>query len=159
MFFGSVIPFATYSVPALASLCVMYMMIEFGGGTAAVVYAAISLLSVLLAADKETALMFTCFFGYYPIIKCVFERKLSRPIAWLLKFLVFNVSICATYFVITKIIIVPAVLEEFKTYTVWFVALLLLLGNILLVVFDLALTKLISAYLFKYRSRFIESTH
>ena len=38
------------------------------------IYAAVAVLSLLFAADKEAALLFVLFFGYYPVLKSFLER-------------------------------------------------------------------------------------
>lgn len=157
MFFGSVIPFATYSVPAMASMCVLYMVIEFQNKVAFIVYLAISLLSGLLVPDKEIAMMFIFFFGYFPIVKAVFEKKFSRPVALLFKFIVFNISVSLAYLIMTKIFVVESVLMEFKSYTILFMVALLVLGNIMLFFFDLALTKIVWYYLYNLRNKLIKN--
>lgn len=157
MLFGSIIPFSTFSVPALASFCVIFMLIELGTPAAFLCYVAISVISMLIVADKEIALLFVCFFGYYPILKAFFEKKLKKPLAIIAKLLVFNVSMCGLYYVITHVFIIESVLTEFEAYTKYFILLLLALGNVLLIVFDFALTRIISLYLFKLRDRLIKS--
>lgn len=156
MFFGSIVPFATFSVPALASMCVLYIMIEFGTSASVIVYLSISLLGILLVQDKEIALLFVCFFGYYPIVKAQFEKKLSPIPAFICKFVVFNGSMLALYYVITQVIVIDAVLDEFLDYSVPLLVAILLVGNIFFAIFDLALTKLISYYLMQLRERIIK---
>lgn len=157
MFFGSVIPFATYSVPAMASFCVLFMVIEFGNTVAFMVYAAISLLSALLVPDKEIAMMFIFFFGYFPIIKAIFEKKFAKPIAILFKFIIFNLSVSLAYVIMTKVFVIEAVQNEFKSYTLLFMAALLIMGNIMLFFFDLALTKIVWLYLYKLRNKLVKN--
>ena len=48
-------------------------VIEIGGENGAwMIYAAVAVLSLLFAADKEAALLFVLFFGYYPVLKIFF---------------------------------------------------------------------------------------
>ncbi len=157
MFFGSLIPFATFTVPAIASLCITYMMLEFGTATAMLVYAAISLLSLLFVPDKEIAALFVSFFGYYPVVKCLFEKHLATPLCWAAKAAVFNVSTVLMYWVITRVFIVESVRQDFAEYAGWMYIALLVCGNIMLVVFDIGLSKLIWAYLRHWREKLFKS--
>ena len=69
MFLTGLFPFATYALPAMAGTLLIVVVIELGRPTATMVYAAVSLLSLLITPDKEAALMFVVFFGYYPANK------------------------------------------------------------------------------------------
>jgi len=156
MFLGSVIPFATISVPAIASVCVLLFVAEFGKASALGVYFVTAVLSFLVAPDKEMALLFFCFFGFYPVVKSVIEQKFHKGIlGWVIKFLIFNLCIVSLYIVITKIFVIPAVQAEFREMTRWFVAGLLALSNITFFVFDIALTRLVSAYIFAVRPKLL----
>ena len=42
---------------------------------ALIVYVAVSILSIFMTPDREAAIMFICFFGHYPIIKGIIERR------------------------------------------------------------------------------------
>ena len=76
MFATGMIPFSYYALPALAGLVLIAVREENGLSTALIVFAAVSLLSVFVVPIKEAALLFIAFFGYYPIIKAIFESKL-----------------------------------------------------------------------------------
>lgn len=78
----AVIPFLTYALPAAAGMLIVFMVIETDKKWAFGVYAAVAILGVLLVPDKEVAVMYIAFFGYYPILKAVMESKL-RPRALL----------------------------------------------------------------------------
>ncbi len=153
LFLGSILPFATFIAPALASLCVLYFQLEYGRGMAAVVYAAVGILAALLAPDKEQALLFICFIGYYPIVKGLFERLRSRALALLLKIALCDLSMAALYYVLTKVLVVEAVREEFEAYTTTVLVSLLVLGTVTFVLFDAALTRLSVYYEVKLRPK------
>ena len=90
MFFTGVFPFATYALPALAGLLMVVIVIDFDYKWALSVYAVVSILALLITPDREAAIMFIAFFGYYPTLKSIFEKLKSRVLEWILKFLVFN---------------------------------------------------------------------
>ncbi|MEG0750905.1 MAG: hypothetical protein RR998_04075 [Oscillospiraceae bacterium] len=153
MFFGSIIPFATFVAPAAASLAVLYFCLEFTGKTAFAVYAVIAALAVLVSPDKEQALLFACFFGYYPVVKLALERSLPKAAAWICKLLVCDTSLFALYYIITQIFVIDAVREEFAQYTSILFIVLAVLGDITFVIFDLALTRLSMIYLARVRPK------
>ena len=72
MMAGSWIPAATFCCPVLASLPVMAAQRSYGGRSALLCYAASAILSLLLAADKEAAMLFLCL-GYWPAVKPRFD--------------------------------------------------------------------------------------
>lgn len=153
MFLGSVIPFATYISPALASLAVLYFAVEYNTGAALLVYAAISALALLIAPDKEQALLFACFLGWYPAAKLPLERKLRAPAALIVKLALCNASLFSLYYIITRVLVIAAVRDEFAEYSTAIVIALAVLGNLTFVIFDRALTRLAMLWLAKWRPR------
>jgi len=147
MMFGSVIPFATFVVPCLAALSVAYFCVEYNLRTAMMVYASISLLSLLLSADRELSLVFVFVTGCYPVIKVVLERTRRRILSWTLKLLWFNAAIVSMYALITRIFVVAQVRSEFEEFTSGFTLLLLALANLTFFLYDLNLTRLTRIYL------------
>ena len=93
MFFGGVVYVFAYTVPMLLGLISVMIKKSFGTGSAVFVYIAVSLLSLMLVPEKESVLMFVLFFGYYPIIRESFEKVKSKAIRFILKLLLFNVSL------------------------------------------------------------------
>ena len=153
MFLGSVIPFATYISPALASLAVLYFAVEYHTGAALLIYAAISALALLIAPDKEQALLFACFLGWYPAAKFPIERKLKAVPAMVFKLVLCNASLFALYYVITRVLVIAAVRDEFAEFTTAIVIALAVLGNLTFIIFDKALTRLSMLWLAKWRPR------
>ena len=66
-------PYVTYALPALAGCFLVIISIEINKKWAFVVYAAVGALSFLVC-EKEAAVLYIFFFGYYPILKAVFEQ-------------------------------------------------------------------------------------
>ena len=75
----SYFPYLTYAVPAVAGLLIMITVIEAGHKWGIGAYIAASAL-VFLFAEPEGKLLYICFFGYYPILKAVFDRRKSRAL-------------------------------------------------------------------------------
>ena len=66
MFLTAVIPTLTYALPAAAGVLLIIVVIDVDKKWAFGVYAAVSLLSLLVLPDKEAAVMYVFFFGHYP---------------------------------------------------------------------------------------------
>lgn len=152
MFLSGVIPIGTYALPALAGILLIAVVIEAGRSFAAAVFAAVVLLSFFVSPDKETALCYAIFFGYYPILKSIFESINNKALQIILKLLVFNTAALASYFIAVNLLSVPA--DTFYIGKLNLPLLLLAVGNIMFIVYDFALTLLISTYFKRLRKIF-----
>jgi hypothetical protein len=79
MLLTSVIPFGTFAFPAFAGMLLISIVIELGNSWAFLVYFTVSTLSLLLLTDKEAALYYVIFLGFYPIVKGLIEKMLGTP--------------------------------------------------------------------------------
>ena len=100
---------------------------------------------VLLPFPKTVALIYVAFSGYYVILKARLEC-LRRPLAWAAKLAVFNVALTVLVILSTWILHVPDGLFEANIFVY-------LLGNVTFIVYDIALTGLITTYLRVWRKR------
>ncbi len=148
----TVIPVLTYTAPAFAGILLMLIVIEMNKKWAFGVYVAVSVLGLLLATDKEASVMYIAFFGYYPILKAVLEAKLPRAAEYILKFLIFNVSMIVSYFVLIKVFGMP--MDDMNELGKYGPLILLAMGNVVFLLYDVALTKLVIVYQMKFQKRF-----
>lgn len=146
---GSLIEVLDLSTAVIASMLCIYAVIEMGKGYPWMIWLVTSILSLILLPLKTPALFYAFFAGFYPILKEKLE-KLSRPISILLKLVVFHASL-ALIFLVLKLFL-PAMLE---TYGMWWMP-FVLYGLLLVcfVVYDIALTRLITFYLLRFRKYF-----
>ena len=142
----TIIPIATYTMPALAGMVLIVVVIENGYSTAWMVYAAVGFLSLFICPDKEAAMLFVGFFGYYPVLKGKLEKIRVRLVEYLVKFVVFNVAMIANYLIIIYLFGIQDVLEEVGPLGQYSVVLLLLMGNVVFFISDVALSRIITAY-------------
>ena len=142
---GSVVQVLDLSVAVIASLFVVFAVIELGGSYPYLLYAVTSLLAMLLLPTKTAALAYVCFTGYYPIIKSKLEKsRLPRFACWLCKILVFNVVLALVVLVAVLVLHLPVPRAYY-----W----MLLLLTPVFVLYDVALTRLISFYIVRLRDR------
>lgn len=144
MFLTALVPVGTYALPALAGVLLIVAVIELGTGWAWLVYIASSILSLLIAGDKEAAMLYVVFFGYYPILKAVFEKIQKKLLACLLKFGVFNASMVIGYFLSIRVLGVPE--DSFTLFGVYLPAVFLILGNFVFILYDYAVSALVVTY-------------
>ncbi len=145
MFIAGVIDVLDYTVSAVCSLIITFMIIEFGNAEAVSVYFASSILALIVIPSKISALLYVAFCGWYPFAKKLIER-LPRKISFVVKLLVFNSVLGIIFFVAKKLFL----LENIST--VYFLA-LFFLSNFTFVIYDKLITKLIWLYVNKYRSK------
>lgn len=151
MFLTGVFPFATYALPAMAGTLLVVVVLELNRATAVMVYVSVSLLSLFIAPDKEAALVFIFFFGYYPILKGLIEQIRLRPLELAVKYILFNGMMVLVYFLMIQFLGMQYVADEMMEYGPYGLYFLLGAGNFMFFYYDKALTGLISAYIYQFR--------
>ena len=148
----AVVPFLTYAQPAVAGAMMIFAVIEIDKKWAFGIYAAVAILGIFLVPDKEVAVMYLAFFGYYPILKAVIESKCGRFLEWILKILAFLTTITVSYWLMIKFMGVT--IDETETWGKWAIPILLGMGTAAFIIYDIALTKLVFIYNVKFRRHF-----
>lgn len=157
MFLTSVIPFGTYAFPCFAGILLILLVFNLGYRWAVAVYFVTAVLSFLLLTDKEAALYYTAFLGFYPILKGVIERIGSKAVQYVIKIIVFNVCIIITAFFIGLMLLsVPK--ESFTLFGVYLPWLFLIAGNVVFILYDLCVTRLVTIYLLKWHNKINKNT-
>ena len=154
MMLTGLIPMGEFALPAIAGMFLIPIVTEIGCGAAWLTYGAVSLLSLIAAPSKECALYYVLFLGCYPLIKSFLERRRSRGVEWALKFLVFNVLAAAIAALALWVFAFPGY-EDLLKDAPWVIALGWGFLNVVFLVYDLALTRLISGYILWFRPRYI----
>ena len=145
-------PLLVYTAPPFAGILLIVIVNELGYQWAVGTYVSISLLSVFFIADKEAAVFFTMFFGYYPILKIWMDGKLrSRFLRIVLKFLIFNASVAAAVALCIFVFHIPY--DDFTEGGYVMLGVFWAMLNSLLVVYDFLITGLQNMYLRKFRKR------
>lgn len=152
MLLGGALGIATYAAPLLASACLIPVVREFGKGRAFLAWLAAAAISLFLSADKESA-FFYVFIGYYPIIKQFFERPKTRLTRFLLKLLLFAVSIGLMYLFLYYVLRLGALIEEFGEYGMGFELLMYAFLVLVMLVYDKAVGAADMLYLKRIRPK------
>ena len=147
MFMTGLFPFATFALPGIAGALLIMAVVEMGKGWAALIYAAVSLLSLFIAPDKESAVVYVLILGHYAITKSLIERIDKKWIRIILKLAVFNITAGISYFIVIKFIGITEDLPFGK----WFIAVFFAAANIAFIAYDYALTQLVILYFQKIR--------
>lgn len=138
-----------YAIPMITGALLMMLVVEFGHSFAVLIYIAVSIISLLILGNKEAAVMYVGFFGYYPIIKSLLEKHIKGFCCWIIKYLIFNTAMVGSYFVVTKLFMIS--FEDLESFGKLALPLLLLAGNVLFAMYDVVLTRLVSIYLYRWR--------
>ena len=156
MFMTGLVPFATYMLPALAGAMLCAVVVENGSKVALMVYASVSILSLFIVPDREASMIFICFFGYYPILKEQLERLPARALEYAVKFALFNLAIVGGYLILSLITGIPLLSEEmFGEWGQYSAIGMLLAGNVVFALYDIAVTRYLSLYIRWFRPRFL----
>lgn len=140
----SFFPYLTYAIPAIAGLFIMVVVIEINCKWALGAYIASALL-VFLLGDPESRLLYIFFFGYYPIAKALTERLRKPVIEWIIKEVIFNASVLLVYYIFTSFM--GGSLEEFGEWGKYGAIILLALGNVVFVCYDIAVSRMAMMYI------------
>ena len=155
LYVGSLIEVLDISMAAIASLICIIALVEYGKLYVWMVFAATALAAMLLLPEKFTPSLYALLIGYYPMIKELIERVgkksakrgLFAVLRWAIKLVFFNAALLAVALVAIYILILPESAE-------WMQITMILLANAAFILYDIALTKMISAYFFRIRRRF-----
>ncbi len=147
LFVGSVIEVLDISVAAIGSMIITLVVLEISAGAAFMVYLGATILSLLLLPNKFGAVVFALFCGFYPILKRYFEANYKGVFCWIFKFITLNISLAVILYASLYII-------GINTSEIPLIPLMIILCNIAFLLYDIALTRLITYYVYKLRHRF-----
>lgn len=140
-----------YALPAIAGMLTLFCVIELGRTWALGVYVASSVIGLLLIPNKEAVVLYAAFFGYYAIMKSIFESYFSKLPEYLFKFLLFNLSVVAAYALLVKVFGMPLNdvlgLEEGAVISKLSIPVFLGMGNLVFILYDYCLTRVATAYI------------
>ncbi len=148
----AVIPFLTYALPAVAGVLIIFIVCEIDRKWAFGVYCTVAILGLLLVPDKEVAVMYLALFGYYPILKSVIESKCPIVLEWIVKIFLFVATMAGSYFLMIKFMGVT--IDETEEFGMMAYPLLLGMGAFAFIMYDIALTKMITLYTKKWQKHF-----
>lgn len=138
-----------YLMPLLCGVLMIAVCQSADAKTAWLIYAAVSVLSVVLLNDKESALLYVLFFGYYPMVREKLRRIRHGAVQYVVKLLIFNAGVVAAELIVTFVLGVPFDLFLGK----WSAPLLLLMANLIFAIYERLLGMLTVIYAHKYKPR------
>ena len=139
LWLACITPTGRLGVTAAAGLFPISAVLLAGRGAGLLCWAAASVLGLLILPDKGVALMYLCFMGLYPVVKSRLEQCASRPLEWVGKLACFNAALSLFWFALRALFLPdPPVWLGERT------RLLYLAGNLIFVLYDVGLSRLIA---------------
>ncbi len=154
MLFQGLIPIASIALPALAGCLLIPIVAGAGVPWAFGCYGVTAALVLLLAPDREAALIYTLFFGYYPALFAVLGRIRSKPLRYGVKLLIFNGA--AVTEALLALYLLGAPIESISFLGPFTAPALLLLANVVFFLYDRALEGLIATYFRRLHPRLMK---
>lgn len=149
-----ILPLFLYIFPMICALLLNVLLEECGVKTALCAYIGTSVISMILAPDKEAALLFAAFFGYYPIVRAYIMKLKSKLLRVVFKLALFNIAMICSYLLLIKLIGLEALgFEDVK----WMWAALLAGGNFAFLMFDIMLDRILIIYNLRLRGKLFGS--
>lgn len=137
MCLGTLIPLATYVCPMICALILQMILGILGKRYTWAWYGSVSILSMLLAPDREAAAVFL-FLGYYPIVKPTLDKT---RLSWLWKLLLFNAATLVMYAVLIFALGMADIAASFTEAGIVLSVVTLLLGNFTFFMLDILLRR------------------
>ncbi len=151
LFFTSVLYIFTYVVPMVLGVLMSTVKKTFSSACAWSVYIAVSVLSLFLVPEKESVLMYVLFFGYYPIIKSGIEKIRPAAFAFIVKLILFNITVAAAELAAYFIFGIPFFEDGSFSYVM--LVLFAVLMNVVFVMYEFLLRNFMVLYEKKLEKR------
>lgn len=147
---GALIEVLDISMAVIASICVIIAVIEYSKGASWMVFGVTSLIAFIIVPSKLPVIFYALFFGFYPILKEFLERR-NKIICWILKELIFNVCLAIILVIYFMLFFQNNLKIQIDFH--WLVVSVIALCEIVFIIYDIALSKMISFYIFNIRRR------
>lgn len=137
--FGALIPSLAYAVPAVAGILLWTICEQVNIKWAFLSYIAVVLLSFMLIPEIEANCFLLSFFGYYPTLCELLKRIKNKILRYVVKLIVFNISVVITYNVLCIILSADKMLEGMESFGKYAVYVLWGAGLVAFILYDLFL--------------------
>ena len=146
MFGATIVPGIELTLFAISSLFTAIMILETGAGGGALVYAGASLLGIILIPNKLALIPYVAMFGYYPVLKFYIEKINSGILQIVLKIIYFAAASCIALLCFKTVIAQSIHMPDYP------LAILIIAGILLLLLYDFVMTFLINWYIRRFKT-------
>jgi len=140
MFGASIVPGIELTLFLISSLFTAVMVLEAGAGGGLILFAAASLLGLIIIPNKLALIPYVFCFGYYAVLKYYIEKINSGAVQLALKAAYFAAVICI------GMLFFKSVLASAVHMPDWPAAGLIAAGIVMMILYDYVMTFLISWY-------------
>ena len=144
-------PTGQLGLAAVASLFVVAAVIESGLVSGLSVYIVSSLIAFLIVPNKAPVILFVLFFGYYPILKSLIEKRMKLVWQIIAKLAVFNISSTVAGYFLMELMLASINDENGRVFTAFNSVIeqviIYVIGSLVFLLFDYGMTKLIWFYI------------
>lgn len=151
MFLTGLIPIATIALPAVAGCVLIPIVAELGVKWGFAEYAVCSLVALLLTPDREAALFYIFFFGYYPVLVGVLGNIKNNTLQTAAKYAIFNAAVIIETLMSIYVLGIPW--ENIGFLGRLTPVVLLVCANVMFYLYDRALRGLIAVYFVKFHDK------
>ena len=151
MFAGSIVPGIELTLFAVSSLFTAVMIIETGVKGGILMYAAAVILGLVIIPNKLAMIPYAFFFGYYGILKYYIEKLKGRYIQLIVKIIFFAVVLCTGLIGFNELLLGSIHLPDYP------VAVLIIAGIVMMVVYDYIYTMLINFYVRRIKNKGVDN--
>ncbi|MBQ3869451.1 MAG: hypothetical protein II777_02800 [Clostridia bacterium] len=148
IYLSSVFQMLDLTIAALTVAFTLILLVEYGRKPTFCVYAAVSVLSMLIVPNKFTPICYALLFGIYPIVKPFFDRT-GKILSIVFKFFAFN----AIYMIIYAVSVRFLLLDDIAGIGSPMFFVTIALGNFAFFVFDYLITVIMKLYALKLRKK------
>ena len=146
----TVSPLATVGLAAVAGVCGIPIVIEWGRKAGLIHFAAVALLAWLIIPTIEGKTMYTAFFGWYTVFKGFIEsQSWSRIAEWGAKIAAFVAAVSLYGLLWIRLWDMPCP----DWFDLWMIPVAAVVLSVVFVIYDVGLTRLISGYCGNIRPR------
>jgi hypothetical protein len=138
----------------VAGIFLMIIAEEVSMGWAWLTYTSVSILSMLITADKEAALVFVMLFGHYPMVRMYLENLKFKPLRYIIKLAIYNICLISFFMVTVFVFGLDQMLTDMNDLGKYGGLILLGLANIIYVLYDFNLGALYVLYIKRLMPKF-----
>ena len=151
LYLSSVMPTTRLVMVAFVGILPAIIVEKYSVPSGFILYAVVSLLSLLIIPSKGNAILYIVLFGHYPMFKSLIERLDKLWVEWVIKVSLFNVLL-TVFLLINLAILGPGILMGIQivgiSLPVWLaVVLLYIFCSIVFVIYDIGFTRLIGLFI------------
>ena len=156
MFCSGLFPMFDYTIPTFSGFLMVIMIVETNAAWAFTTYVAVSFLALLITPNLQCSLLFVIFMGYYPILKYFLDKLKLRPLAWVIKFVVFNAAVVVFYLLFQFVFMTENMLEGMEKFGKYAELILLAGANVFFLIYDYLVGILTNIYVSWFRKRILK---